>query len=31
MISEHFVVLDHHRGPAFGSDHYPVTATVALR
>lgn len=31
MVSEHFVVLDHQRGPYFGSDHYPLMATVALR
>lgn len=31
LLSEHFVALDHRRGPAFGSDHYPMIATVALR
>lgn len=31
MISEHFAVLDHRRGPAFGSDHYPMTSTLVLK
>ena len=31
LTSEHFVTLDHRRGPDFGSDHYPMTAAVALR
>jgi len=31
MLSEHFAALDSRRGPSFGSDHYPMSATVALR
>jgi len=31
LLSGHLVALDHRHGPAFGSDHYPVIATLALR
>jgi len=31
LISEHFIVGDQHRGPAFGSDHYPVITRLFLR
>ena len=31
LVSEQFAVLDHRRGRAFGSDHYPVTAELVLR
>jgi len=31
VVSEDFIINDFSRGPAFGSDHYPVTATVSLR
>jgi len=31
LISKQFAVLDHRRGRAFGSDHYPVTVELALR
>ena len=31
MISGHFVALEHRRGARFGSDHYPLIATLALR
>lgn len=30
MVSGEFIVLDHRHGPAFGSDHNPVMATLAL-
>ena len=30
MVSGQFIVLDHRHGPAFGSDHNPVMATLAL-
>lgn len=29
LVSEEFSVLEHRRGPAFGSDHYPIVVTLA--
>jgi endonuclease/exonuclease/phosphatase (EEP) superfamily protein YafD len=31
VVSENLTINDFRRGPAFGSDHYPVTATLSLR
>ena len=31
VVTDDFIINDFSRGPAFGSDHYPVTATVSLR
>lgn len=31
LVSDDVIINEYRRGPAFGSDHYPVTTVISLR